>query len=1004
MSMWETLGIEPTHDEPAIKKAYRIKLRQHHPEDDPEGFKRVREAYESVLAFLKEGGSVDGGDQDAANNPVDSQRNASGNAQGDAPENVDAATNNDTATSEEDSQRQEEDEHPLVTECLQIFDDASTRFVPNVWEAWVEKSQLLPIDEQEIISNAVVNVVAARHWIPGEIIDVLWKGLGWNLLLTGTEKQTEIGEYLDDWRQQALWIPMEDIADLSDAEQRATLSFLRPFSIAFGRAQTDAMQYLLRQPTVTNMIPKPAFMVSLLQAFIACRVYPESVTALMLDTLSEQSLDELGIEQLQVIAEIALKLGRSDVVLKVTERFISLEAYADAAETQYFNTLRQDSMLAVCFAFLQQQWQPLPLVYWRTERRLFPAPEEGNEKRLFDWVYGQLTGRDIPSINHRLDFAGTDGLSALLIQALWAANSGSYAWMSSLKVQLHSALEQGEYNTNTDDREIFALRLTVKWIEQTLAAQPGCDTLRLKLASYETDAFLNTDALTLEEVSSLSKEEWLECVRRHPLISDVWFRQLEEAAILVADEIRERSVYPAFADSLCFYRSVNPDYSMASSYGRERFEGVFDWMLFFYSHLGRGGADKHQIMNAIQPLPDHQQQNPLAQLLPFATYAETYLPESLDGLDAFPDQFVFRMIVDNQVGLLTRTFEQDALMMMALEGDVTAMVALSRMLGHAHFDEAVVFWNLAAAAIPRRPQIIAVVDWQQQRLLELREDKKLTKDYYEYSNPEFLHAMLTNNREWFTSPAELAENSPIDEAKAFHYPMCNLLTQLHLGLDEKGYDLSPVKMLSDARKGQTSLQQVTTDIAIAQLDAMYQRQLDKDLAEKGKDIPTFSRGKLKWLVFFFLLAWLAVFPATLQDVEFSSFATKQEMAMELLMIGMFAINASVVWQISRPMLSNANKKKYAIYAMFTFVAALFLKSFFLAAVNIFAHFFSASGLSKLYANGKWEKKVVKEKAINLRAILGFKDLKIKERKASTPIDIDKASTPMDKEEKNHGQS
>ncbi|MBE1275449.1 DnaJ domain-containing protein [Enterovibrio baiacu] len=982
MSMWETLGIEPTNDESAIKKAYRIKLRQHHPEDDPEGFKRVREAYEKVLAFLKEGGSVDDGEQDAA----DVNR----------PEH--AGTDKESDTRGKDTPQQDEEAHPLVTECLQIFNDASTRLAPNVWEAWVEKSQLLPIDEQEIISNAVVNVVAARHWIPGEIIDVLWKGLGWNLLLTGTEKQTEIGEYLDDWRQQALWIPMEDIADLSDAEQRATLSFLRPFSIAFGRAQTDAMHYLLRQPTVTNMIPKPAFMVSLLQAFIACRAYPESVTGLMLDTLADQSLEDLGVEQLQVVAEIALKLGRADVVQKVTERFIALEAYADAAETQYFNTLRRDSLLAVCFAYLQQQWAPLPLVYWRTERRLFPAPKEEHDARLFDWVHGQLTGRDIPTINHRLDFAGTEGLNALLIQAFWAAHSGSYAWMSSLKAQLHAALAQRKERASDEDREIFALHLTVKWIEQALSMQPGCDTLRLKLAKYETDAFLDTEALTLEEVSSLSKEEWLECVRRHPLISDVWFRQLEEAAILVTDEIRERSVYPAYSDSLCFYRSVNPDYVMSSSYGGARFEGVFDWMLFFYSHLGRRGADKRLILDVIQPLPEHQLQGPLAQLLPFAQYANTYLPDALEGLDAFPEQFVFRMIVDNQVGLLTRTFEQGALMTMAKEGDIAAIMALSRLLRQEHFDEAVVFWNLVAAAIHRRPHFVAVVDWQQQRLMELREEKKLDKEFYEYSNPEFLHAMLTNNREWFTSPAELAENSPSDEAKMFHYPMCNLLTQLHLGLDDKGYDLSPLKALVDCRKGQTALQQEVTDIAVTQLDAMYQRHLDNDLVEKGRGIPMFSRGKLKWLVCLFAFAWFMVFFATLQKFDFTPEEKNIEIAVGVLMAMVFAIHTSLVWQVSRPMLSNSNKKKYAIYATLTVLAAMFVKSSFLAMVNLIAHFFSASGLSKLYVNGMWEKKVVKRKRVNLRAVLGFKDPKTKTRDAPTTI-----LTENTKED-DHGQS
>ena len=42
--IWSVLGLEPTREASAIRRAYAQKTRECHPEEDPEGFLRLREA------------------------------------------------------------------------------------------------------------------------------------------------------------------------------------------------------------------------------------------------------------------------------------------------------------------------------------------------------------------------------------------------------------------------------------------------------------------------------------------------------------------------------------------------------------------------------------------------------------------------------------------------------------------------------------------------------------------------------------------------------------------------------------------------------------------------------------------------------------------------------------------------------------------------------------------------------------------------------------------------
>jgi len=74
MDIWDLLGISPTNDIKQIKKAYSVKLKIYHPEEHPEMFSKLNEAYNFAISYAK-GNSViqQNSSYIQTNNPFSSQ-------------------------------------------------------------------------------------------------------------------------------------------------------------------------------------------------------------------------------------------------------------------------------------------------------------------------------------------------------------------------------------------------------------------------------------------------------------------------------------------------------------------------------------------------------------------------------------------------------------------------------------------------------------------------------------------------------------------------------------------------------------------------------------------------------------------------------------------------------------------------------------------------------------------------------------------------------------------
>ena len=214
--IWAELGIAAGSDRDAIRRAYARKLRITHPEDDPDGFKRLRAAYETALAQADHAarwGDVEDEDEDGFEEVVPSERTATSDPL-DRPE----------ATSkwhETTSERHENDTEATALRTARDTDlaalhramadlDSALRGVWRAPDAEIEAlfAQLLAapalgeIAVREDIERAVARLIADTIPRSDAILAQAVAAFGWNDRESGRRDYAvyEALQRLEEWR------------------------------------------------------------------------------------------------------------------------------------------------------------------------------------------------------------------------------------------------------------------------------------------------------------------------------------------------------------------------------------------------------------------------------------------------------------------------------------------------------------------------------------------------------------------------------------------------------------------------------------------------------------------------------------------------------------------------------------------------------------------------------------------------------------------------------------
>jgi tetratricopeptide (TPR) repeat protein len=136
-SHWDLLGIEATDDEEVIRTAYLAGLPNYHPEEDPDGFREFREAYEAALAEAR--------------------------AQNEAEEEED---NSESGL--------------IVRELKAVIDDFVKRINPEAWRDVLERDECARIDLQAQIGEKLLLLLMEDYYLPQKIWRLLDEFFAWS--------------------------------------------------------------------------------------------------------------------------------------------------------------------------------------------------------------------------------------------------------------------------------------------------------------------------------------------------------------------------------------------------------------------------------------------------------------------------------------------------------------------------------------------------------------------------------------------------------------------------------------------------------------------------------------------------------------------------------------------------------------------------------------------------------------------------------------------------------
>ncbi|OWR28355.1 hypothetical protein CDO73_18970 [Saccharibacillus sp. O23] len=158
MNIWAMLGIEPTSEVKTIKRAYARKLKECHPEENPENFQRIRQSYESALEEAKRIATDPGARTELSEAELAHLRSPEPAAADPGPESP---------------------VKQFVRRCEILYADIARRIDPEEWQELLDDELFWPIETRERIGIELFGYLLKHPYLPQTVLRLLDRHFEW---------------------------------------------------------------------------------------------------------------------------------------------------------------------------------------------------------------------------------------------------------------------------------------------------------------------------------------------------------------------------------------------------------------------------------------------------------------------------------------------------------------------------------------------------------------------------------------------------------------------------------------------------------------------------------------------------------------------------------------------------------------------------------------------------------------------------------------------------------